>query len=343
MNKVRIGLIGCGGIGVLRAQALAKNAAFRLTSVTDVDAQRATAFAAQYIAVAEKDWATMLRRPDVDAVIISTPPDSHAEIAIAALQAGKHVLCEKPLARTPEECRKMLDAAKSSGRTLATGFNYRFYPSVMKAREFFDSGAVGDLDHIRAYTGYSASAHHQAWLHDAAIMGGGTLRDNGIHLIDTTLYFLGDPVDVQGYGTSLVWNFPGCEDNGFALLRNAQGKIATLQSSWTEWTGYKFSLEIYGTKGCIRVRCFPMITEVITGGLKSGKSSRQSFFFPKVHFMEKLKSYRWIVVQSFVKEFDEFLAAIEGRKTSIATGWDGLRAVDVAYRACLNSANPALR
>lgn len=265
MDKVRIGLIGCGGIGVLRAQALAKNAAFRLTAVADVDAQRASAFAAQYKAASEKDWAAMLRRPDVDAVIISTPPDSHAEIAIAALQAGKHVLCEKPLARTPEECRQMLDAAQSSRRTLATGFNYRFYPSVMKAREFFDSGAIGDLDHIRSYTGYSASAHHQAWLHDVGIMGGGTLRDNGIHLIDTTLYFLGDPVDVQGYGTSLVWNFPGCEDNGFALLRNAQGKIATLQSSWTEWTGYKFSLEIYGTKGCIRVRCFPMITEVTTG------------------------------------------------------------------------------
>ena len=205
----------------------------------------------------------------------------------------------------------------------------------MKAREFFDAGAIGELDHIRAYTGYSASAHNQAWLHDVAVMGGGTLRDNGIHLIDTALYFFGDPVDVQGYGTSLVWNFPGCEDNGFALLRNAQGKIATLQSSWTEWTGYKFSVDIYGTKGCIRVRCFPMITQVTTGGLKSGKSSRQSFYFPRVHLMEHLKSYRWIVVESFVIEFDEFRAAIEGRPTRIASGWDGLRSVDVAYRACL--------
>ncbi len=338
MNTLRIGLIGCGGIGHLRAQAAAKNAAVQLTAVADVDAERASAFAAQYKTASEKDWASLLRRADVDAVIISTPPDSHAEIAIAALQAGKHVLCEKPLARSTAECQRMLDAAQSSRRTLATGFNYRFYPSVMKAREFFDSGAIGELDHIRSYTGYSASAHNQAWLHDVAIMGGGTLRDNGIHLIDTTCYFLGDPVEVQGYGTSSVWNFPGCEDNGFALLRNARGNIATLQSSWTEWTGYKFSVDIYGTKGCIRVRCFPMITEVTTGGLKSGKSSRQSFYFPKVHFMEHLKSYRWIVVQSFVKEYEEFLAAIEGKKTAVASGHDGLRAVDVAYRACLSSA-----
>jgi len=337
MNTVRVGLIGCGDIGVLRAQALAKSAAFRLISVADVDAQRASVLAARYKAAPDKDWAVMLRRPDVDAVVVSTPPDSHAEIAIAALQAGKHVLCEKPLARTAEECRQMMDAAKSGHRTLATGFNYRFYPSVMKAREFFDAGAIGDLDHIRSYAGYSASAHRQGWLHDVGIMGGGTLRDNGIHLIDTTLYFFGDPVDVQGYGTSLVWKFSGCEDNGFVLLRNSQGKIATLQSSWTEWTGYKFSVEIYGTKGCIRVRCFPMITQVTTGGLKSGKRSRQSFYFPRVHFMEHLKSYRWIVLQSFVKEFEEFHAAIDGRKTSIASGWDGLRAVDVAHRACLSS------
>jgi predicted dehydrogenase len=331
MNKIGIGLVGCGGIGVLRAQALAKNAAFHLAAVTDVDPQRAGSFSAQFKSAAEKDWPALLHRPGVDAVIISTPPDSHAEIAIAALQAGKHVLCEKPLARTPEECRRMLDAARNSGRTLATGFNYRFYPSVMKAREFFDTGAIGELDYIRSYTGYSALAHTQAWLHDVAIMGGGTLRDNGIHLIDTTLYFFGAPVQVKGYGTSLVWNFPGCEDNGFALLRNAQGKIAAVQSSWTEWTGYKFSVEIYGTMGCIRVRCFPMITEVTTGDLKSGKASRQSFYFPFVHVMERLKSYRWIVVQSFVLEFEEFRAAIEGRKSQIASGEDGLRAVEIAH------------
>ncbi len=341
MNRIGIGLIGCGGIGHLRAQSLAKSASCRLTAVADVDAARAAEFAAQYKAASEKDWRSLLHRADVDAVVISTPPDSHAEIAIAAFQAGKHALCEKPLARTPEECRQMIAAAQGADRTLATGFNYRFYPSVMKAREFFDAGTIGELDHIRSYTGYSATAHNQAWLHDVAVMGGGTLRDNGIHLIDTTLYFFGDPVDVQGYGSSRVWNFPGCEDNGFALMRNAQGNICTLQASWTEWTGYKFSVEIYGTKGCIRVRCFPMITEVTSGEVKSDKSSRRSFYFPRVHFMEHLKSYRWIVVQSFVKEFDEFRAAIDGKKTSIASGHDGLRAVDVAHRVCLGGAASA--
>lgn len=331
---MRVGLIGCGAIGDLRAQAIKLSSGFQLVAVVDVDSARANAFAAKFKTAADKDWATLLARKDVDVVILSTPPSSHAEIGVAALQAGKHLLCEKPLARTPEECRQMMDAANRAGRTLATGFNYRFYPSVMKAREFFDAGAIGELDHIRAYTGYSATAHHQAWLHDAKIMGGGSLRDNGIHLIDTALYFFGDPVEVQGCGSSSVWNFPGCEDNGFALLRNAKGNVATLQASWTEWTGYKFSIELYGTKGCIRIRCFPMITEVTSGDAKAGKTTRKSFYFPKVHFMEHLKGYQWVVVQSFVKEFAEFRAAVEGKKTSVASGHDGWRAVDVASRAC---------
>jgi predicted dehydrogenase len=335
MTKLGIGLIGCGDIGHLRAQAILKNENLRFVSVADADASRAAAFAAKYNTTADKDWTAMLGRKDLDAVIVSTPPSSHAELAIAAVQAGKHVLVEKPLARTPEECRAMIAAAETCRRVLATGFNYRFYPSVMKAREFFDSGAIGELDHIRSYTGYSATAHNHGWLHDAGVMGGGTLRDNGIHLIDTTCYFFGDPVDIQGLATSRVWKFPGCEDNGFALIRNATGNIASIQASWTEWSGYKFSIDIYGDKGCIRLRCFPMVTNVFSGGVDQVKRSRQSFYFPKVHFMEHLKSYRWIVVESFVREFDEFRAAIDGRKTAIASGHDGWRAVEIAHRACL--------
>lgn len=335
MKIFRTGLVGCGAIAHLRAQAIARNPAFQLIATADSDASRSTAFAAKYGASSERDWAAMLRRDDLDVIIISTPPSSHAEIAIAALQSGKHVLCEKPLARSTEECQRMIEAAQSSGRTLSTGFNFRFYPSVLKARELFDSGAIGRLDHIRAYTGYSAKTHNLDWLHDVNVMGGGSLRDNGIHLIDVVCYFLGDPVDVQGYATSGVWNFPGCEDNGFALLRNAAGNVATLQASWTEWSGYKFAVEIYGTEGCIRLRCFPMITELIRVGPAADRSERRKFYFAKANLMEHLKSYRWIVVESFIQEFDEFRAAIEGRNTAIASAQDGLRSVEVATRACI--------
>jgi len=92
----------------------------------------------------------------------------------------------------------MIAAAHQSKRLLATGFNYRFDPSILKARELLDSGIIGELDHVRSYTGYSATEHTHTWLHEADTMGGGALRDNGIHRIDLTRYFLGEVASVQG-------------------------------------------------------------------------------------------------------------------------------------------------
>ena len=324
------GLIGCGDIAHLRAQALAKSPVCRLRAVTDVDAGRAKAFAARHGVEAYESSGALLGRPDIDAIVICTPPDSHEAIALTAFAARKHVLCEKPLARTPDECRRMLDAAAASGKVLATGFNFRFYPPVMKARELFNAGAIGSLDHIRGYCGY-VSSQNGGWLHKGAVTGGGALYDNGIHLIDTVLYFLGDPVEVHGHATSQVWNWPGCEDNGFALMRNAQGCVASVQASWTEWAGYEYRVEIYGTKGCIRLHCFPMTAELIVAG--EGKPRRRAFYFPEANVMEKVKSYRWIVVKSFVTEFEEFGAMVKGERSAMATGHDGLRAVEVACRA----------
>src|SRR5688572_18502139 len=152
---MRFGLIGCGGIGSVRAAAVARLPGAVLSAVADVDVARARLLAAQHRCGVVTDWRRLLHRDDVDAVIVSTPPSLHAEMCIAALEAGKHVLCEKPLARSPAECRAITDTARESGLFLATGFNYRFYPSMRRARELLDSGIIGALDHIRSYSGYS--------------------------------------------------------------------------------------------------------------------------------------------------------------------------------------------
>lgn len=337
---MRYGLIGCGGIGQLRAAALAQIKSAQLVAVNDVDEGRAAVLAAQHRgAGVVRHWQDLVQRPDVDAVIVSTPPHLHAEMTIAALAAGKHVLCEKPLGRNVAECAQMVAAAAQYGRFLATGFNYRFYPSMLKARELLDSGLIGELDHIRSYTGYTAADHNQAWLHDPAIMGGGSLRDNGIHLIDLTCYFLGDVAEIKGFGTNAVWQFPGCEDNGFALLRNSQGRVATLQASWTEWRGYRLRVEIYGSRGCIHATCFPMITQLYWSAERGGRMQRQVHVFPKTQVMEKWKSYRWVVVESFVQEFAAFAQAATGQGGGssvvppIATGQDGLLTIRVAEGA----------
>jgi predicted dehydrogenase len=222
-------------------------------------------------------------------------------MTIAALRAGKHVLCEKPLARTAEECQAMVNAARETGRFLGTGFNYRFYPSVLKARELIDAGLIGNVVQVRSYTGYSASAHNHPWLHDAGVMGGGSLRDNGIHLLDLTCYFLGDVAEMQGATSGLVWGFPGCEDNGCVILRNRRGGIATAQATWNEWRGYRFQIEITGERGTIELSCFPMIVRAMWAATRGAKAQRKSWYFPRVHVMEHLRSYRWVVVESFLR------------------------------------------
>jgi predicted dehydrogenase len=309
--------------------------------VSDVDGGRAAALAQSVGAQAEAGWETLIERPDVDGVIVSTPPHTHAEIGIAALRAGKDVLCEKPLARTPAEAQHMVDTASAAGRYLATGFNYRFYPSVQKARELLESGMIGELDHIRSYAGYSATDHNPAWVHDAATMGGGALRDNGIHLIDLTRYFLGDAVEVQGLASESVWRFAGCEDNGFALLRNAAGNIASVHASWTEWQGYRLLVEIYGTRGCIRTSCFPMRTQVVWSDRLGGRMKRRTYSFLMTMVAEHLRSYRELVVRSFVDEFSEFEKARRGESSALASGLDGLRALEIAHSVA-HAPEPAL-
>lgn len=328
----RFGLIGCGEIGRLRAAAIKRVPSTQLVAVSDVIRRAADAVASRYNVPVEDDWRKMVRRNDVDAVIVSTPPSLHAAMTVEALSCGKHVLCEKPLARTPAECLTMVTAAAENNRFLATGFNYRFYPPIVKARKLIDAGVIGEIDHIRSYSGYSAVDHNHPWLHDAEMMGGGALRDNGIHLIDLTCYFLGEVSDVKGFASNTVWGFNGCEDNGFALLRSKAGKIASLQASWTEWHGYRFRIDIYGNRGCIRTSCFPMLMQVIRSKELGGRTTRRIHVFPLTHIGEHLRSYRWVVVKSFVAELQSFCRGMSGERTAVATGKDGLQAVEIADR-----------
>lgn len=326
-DALSFGLIGCGDIGQLRARAVTK-AGHRLTAVSDVDGKK-MAQAARHGAAQFADWRALVGRLDVDAVIVSTPPILHDEMTVRALRTGKHVLCEKPLARNPDECRRMLNAATETGRVLATGFNYRFYPSFRLAREWLHAGRIGELSHVRSYGGYSV--HDQPKVHEAEVVGGGALHDIGIHLIDLTRWFLGEVESVQGLATRSVWNFSGCEDNAFVLLRGAAGRVATVHASWTEWGRYQFVIELVGRSGRIRAGCFPMVAELLSSDGPGLPVKRTLERFPLDFLGEHLRSYRWVVVKSFIQELDAFARLVRGEASDIATGADGARAVEIAY------------
>src|SRR5687768_14347435 len=174
-DVLRVGLIGAGEIGRLRARAMAEVPGLRLVAVADVrqDLARQAAGPGEGVRLFS-DGKELAGQTDVDAVIVSTPPNSHEVLGRACLAAGKHVMIEKPLAPTVEACAALLEAAAAAKRTIATGFNLRYTPAAALARRLLDEGTIGALDHIRSFHGHpGGSEFTHDWVHDRKVTGGG--------------------------------------------------------------------------------------------------------------------------------------------------------------------------
>lgn len=246
MKVFGVGVIGCGLIGQKRAKALGLGG--RLVACVDVDFVRATNLARSTEAQVFKDWRELVRSAAVDVVIIATLHDSLAEITLAAVQAGKHVLVEKPAARNAAELLPVMAAVKKYGIKVHVGFNHRYHRSLRKAKEIVDSGALGELMFVRARYGHGARlGYEKEWRSNPALSGGGELIDQGPHLIDLSRWFLGEMTEVQGFAHTYFWDMP-VDDNGFMLLKTAKKQTAFLHASCTEWKNL-FSMEIYGKLG----------------------------------------------------------------------------------------------
>lgn len=329
---MRFGLIGAGGIGALRAAALQRAEGIELAAVHDLDEARARKIApgARFFPRAEQ----LFDSADVDAVVISTPPDSHEALATGALEAGKHVLVEKPMAPSVDACRRMVDVARRHQRLLTVGYNHRYFPATKLVRDTVRSGEIGKLAHVRAYAGHSGLSEFKApWMYDAAVMGGGALFDNGTHVIDLLRYVMGDAEEVCGMASNGVWHLPGVEDNAFALIRSADGVIGSVDASWSEWKGYRFYIEAYGDKGMARAYYAPMMATVIKLDRPGGNRKVKRHFYPGLMLLEKLRGWQSTVIQTFIEEFRDFVQIADNRDSDavrIASAADGARAIEIA-------------
>lgn len=244
-----VGIVGCGLIGQKRAKSLGTGG--RLVACADTNLGRATALAsagARACAAAQD----LIDSPDVDLVIVSTLHDSLAQIGSAAIEAGKHVLIEKPAGRTPGEILPLIAAAERKGVLVRVGFNHRYHRAFRKARALVDEGVLGPLMFIRARYGHGGRVGYaREWRARPELSGGGELIDQGPHLIDLSRWFLGDFADVQGFAHTYFWDMP-VDDNGFMLLKTATQQVAFLHASCTEWKNL-FSMEIYGRNGKLEI------------------------------------------------------------------------------------------
>ena len=261
-----IGIIGCGKIAQVRhLPEYAARKDVRIAGLFDMNADRAGAIAAQYHTKASASYEELLADPTIDAVSVCTANHSHGEITVAALNAGKHVLCEKPMAVTLRECEDMVRAAQANGKLLMIDQNQRLAGAHQKARELIQAGAIGKPLTFRTafrHGGpetWSVDPGANTWFFDKKRAAMGAMADLGVHKTDIIQYLLGQTVvETRAALCTLDKKFSDgspitVDDNAFCVYRMSGGAVGTMTASWTNYGPEDNSTVINGTEGTLRI------------------------------------------------------------------------------------------
>jgi predicted dehydrogenase len=252
----RLALIGAGWIMDYHARAVIEHPGAELVAASSWREPSLAKLAERHgIPRTTTDWRELAADPEVDAVVVGTPNALHAPQAVAFLQAGKHVLVEKPMARNLEEADAMLAAARASGARLMVAHCWRFHPDVLALRARVAAGELGEVVKTRSY-GVHAHWGPSGWFTDPELAGGGALLDMGVHAIDTTRFLLGDPLPARVFAT-VATRYGGyaVDDDAVVLVRWSDTTSSIIESGWWQphLGGLEADTELYGTGGYARV------------------------------------------------------------------------------------------
>ena len=270
-RKLRIGVIGCG-VGFLHLEGLTPNPRVEVVAIAGLDEERCRELAAKHgVPRVYREYQDLIADSDVEAVTVAVPNVLHYPVAIAALEAGKHVMVEKPLARTSEEAAAIIAAALRANRVLGVVFNRRGRQDVQILKREVERGHLGDVYHARAYwMRRSGIPGLGTWFTSKELAGGGPLIDLGVHVLDMAMWVLGNPKAVrvsaatyaalgpQGRGQWRGGRFRAdpaasydVEDFATAFIRFESGLTLHLNASWAAYTGHgdDFGLALMGTDG----------------------------------------------------------------------------------------------
>ena len=302
---MRFAIVGCGLIGQKRAAAISRLGHLTVLAV-DPSQDRAVGLAKPFHARTATHFRAAVEATDIDAVVVATPHSELSTIASACLSADKHVLVEKPGGRNLAEVSAVANAAEISGRITKVGYNHRFHPAVMRARQIVDRGELGQLMFIRGRYGHGGRpGYEKEWRLESSISGGGELIDQGSHLIDLAQWFLGEFTEIGAALRTFFWDTE-VEDNVFLTLSTAEGRIAWLHATWTEWKNL-LSVEIYGRQGKLEI-----------SGLGGSYGVESLTFYRMLPGMGPPETTRWefpFADESWSNETAEFVRAIsEGRR-----------------------------
>lgn len=315
-----VGIIGAGGIARAHIRTYREIPDVEVKAVFDVDAERAKAIASEFGLTAVSDLKALLERSDIDAVSICTPHAAHESAAGAAAQAGKHILCEKPLSTTIESGRRMIEAARRAGVILMVAQTHRFWPANVRVKELLQDGVVGEIVQVvdTILSNYPVGPVIP-WRFVPEISGGGVFIDNGVHAVDRLRWWLESEVKTV-YAKTLTAKYNlEVENSGFALLTFESGIPAVIHLSMI--APEQASLcraEFLGTEGILRVDTWGEIHVAKPGGSH----------WERIDYSQN--------PSGITRQITEFVQSIvQGREPSVP-GEEGLRSlavIEAIYRA----------
>ena len=253
-DVLRFGLIGCGRVAPRHAESLLSLPGAQLVAVADVRESRAERFAAQYHAAAHTDYHALLARQDVDVVNICTPSGLHAQMAVEAMQAGKHVIVEKPIALTLHDADLMIGAARVYGLKLCVVLQNRYNRPMQDLKQVIESGMLGRLLLGNATVRwYRPQEYYEDGWHGTWAMDGGALMNQSIHHIDALQWLLGRPESVFAYSATLAHRMEA-EDIGVASIRFHGGTLGVVEGSTVTYPeNLEGSVAVFGERGSLKV------------------------------------------------------------------------------------------
>jgi UDP-N-acetyl-2-amino-2-deoxyglucuronate dehydrogenase len=252
MTTLRTALVGCGKVGQIHAAALANLPESQFVAVCDHSADRAAGFAARFQVQAFTDVRALLRDVRPQALLIGTPHPLHAAPALAAAEAGVHVLVEKPLAATLADCDAMLAAARRAGVRLGVISQRRFYEPVRRMKEAIDAGKIGrPILGVFEMFSWRDQAYYQSdpWRGRWDTEGGGVLVNQSPHMLDLLQWFMGDIEEISGTWGNLNHPYIEVEDTALAMLRFKNGGLGSVVASLSQKPGLWTRVHVHGSNG----------------------------------------------------------------------------------------------
>lgn len=273
---IKIGIIGCGKIAQVRhIPEYLENPDAKLVGFFDMDQERTKELAEKYDGKAYESAEALLADPEIEAVSVCAANYAHAELTIKALKAGKHVLCEKPMATNLEDCEAMVKAAKESGKYLMIGHNQRLAKAHVKAKELIDEGLIGRIISFRTTFGHggpetwSITPGKNVWFFDKKRAAMGAMADLGVHKTDLIQFLTGERVirttarlttlDKRDGSGELI----SVDDNAVCIYELSGGILGTMTASWTYYGAEDNSTILYGSKGIMRIYDDPQHSIVV--------------------------------------------------------------------------------